>query len=385
MSSPSNLFPTANIFAFSILGFVVGIIYVSDAWNAPTDNSNNPIHKSPKIRGLVYVTGAGLIPGLKDLSKFFPNGSQTPESGSSTGLSIVAYTIAFGITVVLGLSILAWYAFLVSRAHISQSQPNIPSKRVSIMALPYVSTALRRGDYAFTEGLREISALSVTLTQQRDDSVEFLTGVFTALVSGNINQVSGTQEFINFTEKNLQIFIQTFLEPSRQLDKYRACIYYLDRSNDIDRYNGHLLFLAGVSPFDSKHSRDSLSLDESFAGWVIQRPGKVHTYNHGGRQSRGQQELPFEDKKNRVRYESVVSCAVQPLKKIGESHPPIMVLCLDCSESEDNIFKRYDGRSFIEKMVLFLSVIVATAQASMGVSSTDINEWIRQSSSSNGN
>lgn len=361
---------------FICLGILVGIIFLADAWHLPNpgrDGVSIPLRQSPKMRGLVYVISGGIIPTLKDIiANIFDKSNTTPA-----GFALVIYTLAFSVTVLLGLGFLALYAFLVARVYLYTVQPNASKRRLSVLALPYVTTIIRRGDAAFNEQLDTISHLSKDLISQRDNAVEFLTGVFTALVRNNVNHISGSQAFITFIERYLQAFIQKFLEPSRELRNYRACIYVLNRDKS------QLVFLTGVSPSHVRHSREPLNVKSSLAGWTISNPGEAHIYIRGRQQSNDEQVLPFEeDQRSRNSFfKSVIVCAVQSLRETQTNAPVSMVLCIDCSRGADSTFSKYDEKGFIKKLILFLSIIIATAQASMSVSNDDIHNWLEQQAS----
>ena len=355
--------------AFILLGILVGVIFLADAWHTPKESIDGvavPFNKSPKMRGLLYAVSAGIIPSAKDLLTNLFNHS---KNTTAPAVALVIYTLSFSLTVLIGLLFLGLYAFVVAYAYLGEAKPNTTRTRLAALALPYVITALRRGDFAFKQQLQEISLLSKELIRQRDNSVEFLTGSFTALVKNNINHIDGIDEFIRFAEKYLQVFIQQFLEPKKELEKYRACIYF----KNIEQRR--LVFLAGVSPFREKHSRDPLSLEHSLAGWALDNPDEAHIYIHGKRQNRNGQSVPFEGvERKSYFFKSVIACAIKPLN--NSTSQPSMVLCIDCSRGPDNAFTRHDEYDFIKKLVLFLAVIVATAKASMSVSDDDIKEWI---------
>lgn len=358
---------------FAALGILVGIIFLADAWHTPRESNDGitvPLHKSPKMRGLIYVIGAGIIPTLKDL---FTSVFSRSDNSIPVGFALLVYTITFALTVLIGLVLLGVYSLIVTLTYLSEAKPNASRRRLFGLALPYVTTALRRGDFAFKQQLQEISFLSRELISQRDDSVEFLTGVFTALVNNNIKHISGTEPFIKFVEKYLQVFIQKFLEPSRRINHYRACIYLMNEDRS------QLIFLTGISPPHSRHSQDPLSTNQSLAGWAIRYPGETHIHIRGRKQINDEQVLPFEEDEGKKNYffKSVIVCAIQPLKE-DQITSPSMVLCIDCSKGFDSAFSKHDEYSFIKKLVLFLSVIFATAQASMSVSDDDLRLWLKQ-------
>jgi len=357
--------------AFVALGILVGIIFLADAWHTPkepVDGAVLPLNKSPKMRGLIYAISGGIIPTLKDL--FTSIFSHSKES-VPTGFALVIYTFTFALTVLIGLLLLSIYSFSVARTYLAEAKPNASMRKLSTLALPYVITALRRGDHAFKQQLNEIALLSKELITQRDDSVEFLTGVFIALVNGNINHVNGTESFIRFTEKYLQVFIQKFLEPSKNINHYRACLYITDTGKS------RLAFLTGISPSHARHSREPLSFNQSLAGWAIRYPEETYIYVRGRKQANDAQVLPFEedDKKSHAFFKSVIICAIRPLGDESITSPN-MVLCIDCSRGFDSAFSKHDEYSFIKKMILFLSVVLATAQVSMGVSDDNLREWL---------
>lgn len=58
---------TLTEWAYALLGVLVGIIFVLDGWRSPPDSAQS-LRQSPKLRGLLFVLGAGVIPVTQTLT-----------------------------------------------------------------------------------------------------------------------------------------------------------------------------------------------------------------------------------------------------------------------------------------------------------------------------
>lgn len=351
-----------------LFGLIFGVIFLSDGWYATAEESGF-LGNSPKIRGLLFLLGGSVIPILTDL--FSPAGSD------ARGYATVVYAIVLGLTTVIGVLILAIYAFIVSVSRIHDLLPSRRWLKICVDALPFAFVAVRKGSTRFYEELNSEYSRIRKLRQQREDTLALFTGIYNAMVENNIKHISGVEDFAKFITLYLDFFVDNFLsEYSDKHITYRACIYFHDRDNKIEA-DGHkkLYFFVGVDPRNrSTFSKSTFSLDESFAGWALR-----HSVNRSliftsvrGRENLFEDEvMPFQFRTPIGPYKSVVAYAIQPLVKRNHTMP-YMVLCIDCSKADLGIFSESsEDRGYIESVLPFLCTAFATAQASMDVPSSE--------------
>jgi|GEM_PF-3371627 len=364
------------VISFALLGILFGSIFVLDGWyDSPNkrDASEhpNPLRASPKFLGLGYVLRAGVLPVLTDLVRLLGY-----RSDGQPGLAIAIYSLFVAITALFCIILLSLYSFVVAYSKIQVIAPEQKFLQKAAQALPFVSIALQQGNESFLERLNYISMLEDLAYEyklQRDKSIDFLTGVFDRLVKNNIRHVSGVEAFIEFVRRYLEVFIQEFFEYDSSLGHYRASLYFLT-SNSAPQPN-NLIFICGHSHWSCRHSGRPLSIDESFAGYAIRNPGKIHVYINNGDESG---EIPFEARQNEVRYNTIIASAIQPLRPPGNDlDHSRMVLCIDSDNYEFNLFKV--DEEFLTKMTLFFAVMIATAQASMSVQDQDLEAFLLNS------
>jgi hypothetical protein len=245
--------------------------------------------------------------------------------------------------------------------------------------LPYVVVAFQSGNDEFRNEINKISQFSILLNEQkhilekqRDHAVSFLTGVFTALVDNNVKKIDGSANFVRFVEKYFTIFVELFLENSSILQYHRISLYCLDKTND------KLYFIAGISPWNNLHTKNSLSLRKSFAGWALAHPQRVNIWT-----TSTPSDIPFEKKDITSSYKCIAACAVLPLESNGNIRPR-MVICIDSvNETIDYLNNQSEYTDFQRKMVIFLSTVVATAQGSMGVTEEQLLQDVQKTRDSN--
>jgi hypothetical protein len=300
------------VIAFALFGILFGAIFVIDGWRSPIQSESasatpNLLLVSPKFLGLAYVIGAGVLPVLTDLVRAIGFGND-----AQPGLAIAIYSLFVAISAIIGIIFLSLYSFLVAYSKIRAIAPDQPFLQKSFQALPFVSIALQRGNEAFLERLHYMSILEELAKEfkdQRDDSIDFLTGVFDRLVKNNTRHIQGVDAFIEFVRKYLEIFVQEFFEYDVNSGHYRGSLYFL--TSDSFPSPSSLQFICGYSHWSCTHSRQPLELEKSFAGYALKNPGQIHVYVNGSDES---QRLPFEARNNHVRYNTVIASAVQPLR-----------------------------------------------------------------------
>lgn len=57
--------------SYALLGALIGIIFVLDGWRSPADR-DAPFQNSPRIRGVLFILGGGVIPAIQALATGSP-------------------------------------------------------------------------------------------------------------------------------------------------------------------------------------------------------------------------------------------------------------------------------------------------------------------------
>ncbi|WP_036477992.1 hypothetical protein [Myxosarcina sp. GI1] len=353
------------VLAFGLLGILLGIIFVTDGWRSPSERDSGFLDKSPKLRGLVAIIGGGVIPTVTDFLRILSEGS----NDISSNLALSIYTLFVVSTILVGLLVLIVYSFIVAYNALLESGINKNFFKLAIKSLPYVVIAFQSGNDRFKYEIDKISQVSIVLNQQkeisekqRDSAVSFLIGVFTALVDNNVKHIAGAVNFIRFIEKYFTIFVELFLENSSTLKYHRISLYCRDENDD------KLYFVAGINPWNNLHTKDPLSLQDSFAGWALTHPQQVNIWTPSSPNN-----IPFEKREVTSKYKFIAACAVLPIDSITGATKPKMVLCIDTvKDTIDCLNENSPYRDFTRKMIIFLSIVVATAQSSMEVSEQDL-------------
>jgi hypothetical protein len=367
--------PTNQIqLTFWFMGALVAIIYLLDAWRS-SPNPEARLSQTPRLSGLNYVLRGFIIPVSADGFLLLGNLLSKEAQHEIKLTSILAYTQSLIGTSIVGLMLMAFYSFIISYNHISKVNPKLDLLSKLINTFPYVTLIIREGEERL---LKELGALKLLQTQtsillnQRDKSTSYLMGLFIALVENNLKHKSGVIPFLEFLDNSLTIFIQNFLEGQTFIMNFRASLYFCpDKTADYE-----LVYLTGVAPPTIQHSKKSLSMQNSLAGLALGEPNKLHYYssNSKSKDSAGR----YESRPNSSLYKTVMCCAVVPLEVEGIQRKPRMVLCIDSLKDEDykNTLSDEDYK-YIEKIILFLSRVVATAQASMGVENEALETHLR--------
>ena len=184
--------PIADLIKISagLFGLIFGVIFLSDGWYGTSDASG--VGGSPKIRGLLFLLGGSVIPIFTDF--FSPAGEEV------RGYATVMYAIILALTTLIGVIILAIYAFLVSVSRIHDLVPSRHCIKISIDALPFVFKAVRKGSASFYEELNKkynndrIEQLCV----QRDETLSLFNGIYQAMVDNNIRHLQNRNSVIRW-------------------------------------------------------------------------------------------------------------------------------------------------------------------------------------------
>jgi hypothetical protein len=343
---------TYSTLPFALLGILFGIIFVSDGWLS-YQGSDQSFAKSPKVRGLVYILGGGVIPVVRELT----HGTDAERQINT----ISVYTLFVSLSILLALFILSIYAFLVSFKRLRKISTNESWFEIAIESLPFVSVAIQEGNQKFKEAIE--NKLTLKAIEQRDVATEFLSTAYSDLVKFRVEDLKGCQEFESFTRQYLEEFIRNFLDDTK--GNYRACLYYLDETSN------EFLFFTGCSPQTAPYTRKKIPAKGSLAGYAITNPYKVHLWFSS--QKKAEVPVPFLQRKPPGRYKSVVACAVKRIHQSKNRNSSKLVLCIDCIY-QANAFGDFE---YIARMIVLLSILLADAQILIGVDNNSIKEHIQ--------
>ena len=305
--------------AYCLLGILVGIIFILDGWRSTEDPS---LGKSPKIRGLTFVLGAGLIPMV-----------QVIATDNKDALSLFA--LSFVATTLLLIFILGWYAFKVASDHFFE-------KKVG-QIWPYVMVALQEGIPKFNEKMENLRWPAIV--GHRDEIHDFFMGCYKGLVSETSeNEIS---KFLESVDGSVEKFLRIILERKPKLEKFRASIYLLDSQGT------KLRFLTGVSPVNMSHSGQPLTKAKSLAGFALEQEAPVWG---------GNRERRFEERQIKARYRSVLSFNV-------DDH---LVVNIDCAEDKD----AFGDQTLVEKIVKNLAFFLNDLKNAMKIKTEDLQQYI---------
>ncbi|NET61427.1 MAG: hypothetical protein F6K47_36475 [Symploca sp. SIO2E6] len=337
-----------NVLPFALLGFLFGIIFVSDGWLS-YQGQDQSFLKSPKVRGLIFILGGGVISLLREL---------TQEANIDKSSAISVYTLCVTLSIFLGLFVLVLYAALVSFKRLREVSREESLIETAIEVLPFMAIAIQEGNKKFIAELEQ--QLIPENIQQRNDLIEFTAGAYNNLCEYHFKDLKGCQNLEKFIKEYLKEFIRIFLDDS--LINYRACLYFLDKDQD------KLLFFTGYTTLTTPYSRKDLSNKDSLAGYAIGDPFVVHFYPT----SQANSSLPFAHRGNRKRYKTVAVCAVEHPTLHNRSFPK-MALCVDCIHRR---FKAFGDVGYISNIMVILSIIFANALTLMDIDDEAIKQYI---------
>lgn len=206
---------TLTEWAYALLGVLVGIIFILDGWRSPPDPAGS-LRQSPKLRGLLFVLGAGIIPVIQTLT------ADDPEV-------LALYSLCFVASTLLLLFFLTLYAVVVAFGHLQETHPEQKRARVLVKALPLAALALQDGLPSFQARLDNLVVR--TLIGQRNWAIDFQLGYLEALVQRFLEREPKrpvpTRTFIAFADQFLAMVLTNILEGARVLENYRASLYFL--------------------------------------------------------------------------------------------------------------------------------------------------------------
>ena len=211
--------------AFSLFGFIFGIIFLIDSWTAPpltikkTRRSASSLGSAPRIRGLRYVLGGGIVPLVVDLFSF--------DSEQAEGYATSLYALSLAITIAISMLFLLLYSLMVTANRVHRVFPNKSCLSQLITSIEYVPLGIKKGATEFVEALdQQVNGFKL-LSRQRLDAISFLNGIYSTMIDDNINHAEGVEHLKAFYELYLDYFIRTILSPDQHDAKYRASIYFL--------------------------------------------------------------------------------------------------------------------------------------------------------------
>ncbi|NES21042.1 MAG: hypothetical protein F6K41_19450 [Symploca sp. SIO3E6] len=337
-----------NTLPFALLGFLFGIIFVSDGWLS-YQGPDQSFSKSPKVRGLLYILGGGVISLIGEL---------TQEANVEKASAISVYTLFVTLSIILGLVVLVLYSALVSFKRLREVSREESLIETAIEVLPFIAVAIQEGNKKFIEELEQ--ELIPQNIQQRNDIIEFTARAYNNLCEYQFNNLKECHNFEEFVEEYLEEFIQIFLDNS--LVNYRACLYFLDKEQD------KLLFFTGYTTLTTPFSKEDLPNKNSLAGYAIRNPFVAHFYSTFQTSS----SLPFVHRSNHKKYKTVAICAVKH-PTLDHSSFPNMALCVDCIHGKH---KAFGDLSYISKIIVLLSIVFANALTLMDINDKAIKQYI---------
>lgn len=327
--------------AYSLLGVLVGLIFILDGWRSSAEDTGW-LQRSPKIRGLLFVLGAGIIPAIQAVL------------GKDQGV-LAIYALAFVATSLVLLMGMAGYALLVASKRLADVQTGWSRSARLVESLPFVAMALLEGLPRFHS---EIDRLLVrALVDQREWALDFILGFLEALdqrrQSMNEGRVS-LENALNFMELSLQDFVLNLFSDSTVLESHRAALYF--RPPDADQ----LFFVLGVSPWSMPHSGAPLPVVGSVAGTALQKPRQEIAYSANNKQS-----APLYRGEREPQFQALVARAV--LQVTASPDRAEWVLCIDAAEDFGP-----DALKYRSRMILVMCLLLAYARKTLDISTQDL-------------
>jgi len=335
-----------NILPFALLGFIFGIIFVSDGWLS-YQGPDQSFSKSPKVRGLLYILGGSVISLVGEL---------TQEANVEKASAISVYTLFVALSIILGLFVLILYSALVSFKRLREVSQEESLIEIAIEVLPFVAIAIQEGSKKFIEELDQ--EIIIKYIKQRNNVIDFTGKAYNNLCEYQFNNLKECKNFEEFVEEYLEEFIRIFLDNS--LVNYRACLYFLDQPQD------KLLFFAGYATLTRPFSKEDLPNQDSLAGYAIMNPFTAWPYPNENNF------LPFFQKSSHKKFQTIVACAVKH-PTLEHSSFPKMVLCVDCIHGQPKAFGDFKN---ISKIIFLLSLIFANALTLMDINDEAIKQYI---------
>lgn len=304
---------TLSFAAFALVGIVAALIFLFDGWRSPKD-PDTPLHKSPKLRGFLYLaTGFGISISHSLL-------------GSNQGNEPLVFLCSCAATIIVGLFIIYVQSCFVAYGKVRDILPYAPVYRFVGESLNLAMVAAQDGvrDFRFQADQRSIDLI----IEERNRYVAFLVGMVNAAIEREQRKERGADAFAQFAQSFLFGFVTTILERSSFPRRFRACIVYLNApSNQIFHY-------VGVHPTtDPYRIAEPLSAETSLAAYALDHPMALHRWYAGegaGRPQEGEvsDSVPWEDRKHPYRYKSVICCGIQPPQLSYNASPKRSGACI---------------------------------------------------------
>lgn len=319
--------------ATSLVGALAGFIFFFDGWK------RNPkevvaFSKTPRITGLVWVVGGGVISGLL-----------TYIAKADRSKVMIVYVISFVLIAIVSLA-----AGTVSMAvyYVVKNYGNLKFIQVVIDAIPFTLFFLANGIDATLERIsqtdkeRAASTISV-LERSRLRALQFVNDA-----NGFINEDlrdgrTGVAQFKLFLAVHMQIFVVMFFEQGDLLERYRAAFF--------ERKGNSLLFVVAADNKGSGHEfgGQPLELDSTLAGKAF-TSNEIYLFPKD-------KEIAYKKLPGESRYKSFVVVPV-PYKPNSVEAERIGVLSVDGMD-EDAPFQA----DFQRRLLIYFSNVIATAHS----------------------
>lgn len=319
--------------ATSLVGALAGFIFFFDGWK------RNPkevvaFSKTPRITGLVWVVGGGVISGLL-----------TYIAKADRSKAMIVYVISFVLIAIVSLA-----AGTVSMAvyYVVKNYGNLKFIQVVIDAIPFTLFFLANGIDATLERIsqtdkeRAASTISV-LERSRLRALQFVNDA-----NGFINEDlrdgrTGVAQFKLFLAVHMQIFVVMFFEQGDLLERYRAAFF--------ERKGNSLLFVVAADNKGSGHEfgGQPLELDSTLAGKAF-TSNEIYLFPKD-------KEIAYKKLPGESRYKSFVVVPV-PYKPNSVEAERIGVLSVDGMD-EDAPFQA----DFQRRLLIYFSNVIATAHS----------------------
>ncbi len=305
--------------SYSALGIIAGTVFVTDGWRSPSDSTSS-LQQSPRIRGLLFFLGTGLIPTVQLLKKADAHGLQV-------------YSLAFVATTFAILILLSWYAYTLSHSRLQDLWPKTMKGRLRHETMHVALRLFFDGVGVFRRDADDI--LLRRLTLQRDRTMQFLVLAFDGLTRTQREGQRGVDTFVAYIEGAFALCLDYCLEREHMPKRFRASLYYL---NSNDRL---LYFVAGAG--EEPHSRRTFDARPrlSVAGTAIANPGRAIYWPiaPSGQDMRKVITLPGSEINSS--YQSIVSYAPQYRSRSVPMTDAIFVLSVDCKDLGDTTYGQY--------------------------------------------
>lgn len=317
--------------ATALVGALAGLIFFFDGWKRDPKELV-AFSKSPRITGLVWVVGGGVISGFL-----------TYVAKSDQSSAMVYYVVSFAliaiISLILGTTAMAVY-------YVAKNGSALGFSRSVIEAIPFTLSFLANGldatldRIAQTEKDRAALALNA-LDRSRLHALQFINDA-NGFISGDIKDSrTGAGQFKFFLANYLRAFVVMFFEESEVLEKYRAAFYMREQQA--------LVFVVGA---DNQGSGNEFGAQPLELGSTL--AGKAFTNNEiyffPKDEKVGYKKLPIES-----RYKSFVVVPV-PYKPGNLEAERIGVLSVDGLD-ENAPFQE----EFRKRMLIYFSNVIARA------------------------